>query len=52
MEEFVIRKQLGGFYPDDPIKADFFSGLISMQNKKTKKQGVMQHLKNLILKNS
>lgn len=52
MEEFTIRKELGGYYPEDPFKADFFLGLLSMQNKKTKKQGIMQHLKNLILKNS
>ena len=52
MQEFAIRKELGGFYPEDPFKADFFSGLISMKKGKTKKQGIMQHLKNLILKNS
>ena len=52
MQEFVIRKELGGFYPEDPFKADFFSGLISMKKDKNKKQGIMQHLKNLILKNS
>ena len=52
MEEFMVRKELGGYYPEDPFKADFFSGLISIKNKKVKKHGNIQHLKNLILKNS
>jgi len=52
MEEFIIRKELGGYYPEDPFKADFFSGLISIKNKQFTIQNTYQHLQNLIRKNS
>lgn len=52
MEEFIVRKELGGFYPEDPFKADFFSGLISIKNQKISATNTYQHLQNLIRKNS
>ncbi len=52
MEEFMVRKELGGYYPEDPFKADFFSGLISNKKERIHKGNKNQHLKNLILKNS
>ena len=48
----MVRKELGGYYPEDPFKADFFSGLISIKNQQISKHNVKQHLQNLILKNS
>ena len=48
----MVRKELGGYYPEDPFKADFFSGLISMKHQQRNKHNVKQHLQNLILKNS
>jgi len=51
LKEFVIRKELGGYYPQDPFKADFFIGIISIQNQKTTKSNTYQHLQMLIQKN-
>jgi len=48
----MVRKELGGYYPEDPFKADFFSGLISIKNQQISKQNINQHLQHLILKNS
>jgi len=51
LEEFIIRKEMGGYYPEDPLKADFFSGLISIQNNKISTQNKYAHLQYLIQKN-
>ena len=52
MNEFSVRKALGGYYPKDPLKADFFSGLLSIQNKQISKHNNLAHLQYLIQKNS
>lgn len=46
----MIRKEIG-FYPEDPLKADFFFGIINIKNRKFKKQNKYQHLQYLIQKN-
>lgn len=51
MREFAVRKALGGYYPKDPFKADFFTGLISIQNQTTQKHNNLAHLQYLIQKN-
>lgn len=51
LREYSIRKQLGGYYPEDPIKADFFGGIIAIQNKNLNKHNNYNHLQDLIRKN-
>ena len=55
MREFMVRKILGGHYPEDPIKADFFYGLTSILNQKKERNSnfnnSLTHLQYLIQKN-
>ena len=52
LKEFTVRKALGGYYPKDPFKADFFSGILSIKNQQINKNNNMAHLQYLIQKNS
>jgi len=47
----VIRKELGGWAPKDPLKFEFIYTVLASNLNKNKEINNKQHLQNLILKN-
>lgn len=48
--EMMIRKELGGYCPKNPLKFEFMSTIISLNNEKTETINTENRLKNLINK--
>ncbi len=51
LEEMVIRRELGGYYPKNPLKLAFMSTILGVASNKYKKVNTKNRLKNLIRKN-
>ena len=47
----VIRRELGGYYPKNPLKLAFMSTILGAASNKYKKVNTKNRLKNLIRKN-
>ncbi len=51
LEEMAIRRELGGYYPKNPLKLAFISTILGAASNKYKKVNTKNRLKNLIRKN-
>lgn len=48
LTEMMVRKELGGYCPEDPMEFAFMSAVIASKHIKNKKSSVYSRLQNLI----